>query len=314
MRAISIALAAAMTLSAGAALAKDGENKKAKGQVKTVEIPTCTHSLGNLAIRDAENEWWNYYGLGNPKKILGLIVMKSRCFQLVDRGEGMEMMKAERDLVGGDELQRGSNIGKAQMVAADYFMLPDVITGDQDAGGKSLGGGLGGFLGGRTFGGVLGGIKTKKLEAQTVLTVTNARTGVQELIVDGYYKKTDISFGAGGGLFSAGLGLAVAGGGYADTDIGKVITIAFVEAYTNMVTQMGGLSGDPKGAAPLPAQRLVENTPLLAAADEKSSVVMGLREGALVYPTGTKEGVFWEVEDEHGNKGWVSSYNITLAK
>ena len=33
--------------------------------------------------------------------------------------------------------------------------------------------------------------------------------------------------------------------------------------------------------------------------------------GDLVYPTGQKNGIWWEVDDETGNRGWVSSAFIT---
>jgi hypothetical protein len=33
-----------------------------------------------------------------------------------------------------------------------------------------------------------------------------------------------------------------------------------------------------------------------------------------VYPTGQKSGLLWEVEDEHGNLGWLSSEHFNLAK
>ena len=36
--------------------------------------------------------------------------------------------------------------------------------------------------------------------------------------------------------------------------------------------------------------------------------------GMMLYPTGNKEGVMWEVEDELGNKGWVSSSLVQLAR
>ena len=43
-------------------------------------------------------------------------------------------------------------------------------------------------------------------------------------------------------------------------------------------------------------------------------VVRDLDPGMLLYPTGTKQGVMWEVEDELGNKGWVSSSLVELAR
>jgi curli biogenesis system outer membrane secretion channel CsgG len=300
----AIAAAVAVCLVPLAAVAKKSEPP---------EISHCSKSLGTLAVKDAQNQWWTQYRLGNPEALIKLIVQKSGCFKLVDRGQGLAMMKSERDLVGDDELQRGSNIGKGQMVAADYFLLPDIVTEDANAGGNALGGAVGGLLG-RRVGGLFGGIKTKKLEAHTVLTLTNARTGVQEQIAEGVAKKTDVSFGAGGGLFGAGLGLAAAGGGYADTDIGKVIATAYIIAYNNMVGQLGGMSDNAKASAPLPAQRMVESARLYKQPKKGAGVVRMLRQGMLVYPTGNKSDIYWEVEDPNGNKGWVSSEFIEQAK
>ena len=307
MRAIAFAVAAAVVMAGSPALAK-------KTPEENLEIPMCPQVLGTVAIKDSQNEWWRQYNLGNPAAVIKLIVMKSGCFQLVDRGQGMQMMKEERELMGEDELQRGSDIGKGQMKAADYFILPDLVTQDSNTGGSAIGAGIGGAIGGG-WGAALGGIKSKKLEAQALLTLTNARTGVQELIAEGTYKKTDVSFGLGGGGWGGfGLALAAAGGGYADTDIGKVITLAYIKAYRNMVTQMGGLSGNAKMAAPLPAQRLLERTALLSEPRDDAAPVRGLREGMVLHPTGNKAGLFWEVEEPNGDRGWVPSKLLELAK
>jgi len=42
--------------------------------------------------------------------------------------------------------------------------------------------------------------------------------------------------------------------------------------------------------------------------------VRKLDPGMMLYPTGNKDGVWWEVSDELGNKGWVSSLLFQLAK
>ena len=306
MRLIGTAVAAALAvyLAPHSAGAKSSEPP---------EVAHCAKELGTLAVKDAQNEWWTHYNLGNPEALIKLIVQKSGCFKLVDRGAGLAMMKGERDLVGDDELQRGSNIGKGQMVAADYFLLPDIVDENANSGGNALGGAVGGLLGGRV-GGLFGGIKTKKMEAHTVLTLTNARTGVQEQIAEGTAKKTDLSFGAGGGVFGAGLGLAAAGGGYSNTDIGKVIATAYIITYNNLVNQLGGMSDNAKASAPLPAQRLVESARLYKEPKDGAGVVRMLRQGMLVYPTGNKSDIYWEVEDPNGNKGWVSSEFIEQAK
>jgi hypothetical protein len=44
---------------------------------------------------------------------------------------------------------------------------------------------------------------------------------------------------------------AVGGGGYQNTAIGQVIVLAYLDAYTKMVTQMGGLPENAAAAAPV---------------------------------------------------------------
>jgi len=38
--------------------------------------------------------------------------------------------------------------------------------------------------------------------------------------------------------------------------------------------------------------------------------VRSFNPGDMVYPTGQKNGIWWEVDDENGNRGWVSSAMI----
>ncbi|MCG8506315.1 MAG: hypothetical protein MI755_17055 [Sphingomonadales bacterium] len=294
-------------------LAVGGEAEaKKKKPAKTVEIPKCVQNLGAVAVQEPQNQWWYRYNLGNPEALIKLIVQRSGCFMLVDRGRGLEMRQTERALGDSDELQRGSNLGKGQLKAADYFIIPDIVAQDEDAGGSAVGGAVGGLIGGRV-GGLLGGVKTKRLEAHTLLTLTNTRTGVQEIIAEGTASQKDFSFGAGGGIF-AGVGVGLVGGGYEDTEIGKVITAAYVDAYTEMVTQLGGMSANAAASAPIPAHEMVEKARMYQGPSEEAGVVRMLRAGALVYPTGQKEDIFWEVEDKNGNRGWVSSEYLEQAK
>jgi hypothetical protein len=52
---------------------------------------------------------------------------------------------------------------------------------------------------------------------------------------------------------------------------------------------------------------------VFATADGKKTV-RSLDVGMMLCPTGAKQGVMWGVEDELGNKGWVSSTLLELAK
>lgn len=152
------------------------------------------------------------------------------------------------------ELQAGSNLGRGQVKAADYFLQPDLVQGNRNSGGGGGGGLLGGL--GRGFGGLLGGaiaggINVKKKEASVTLSLVNARTTEEEALVQGYYRKSDIGFGLGGALAGAtGFGGA-AGGGYTDTEIGQVMALAYLDAYIKLVKRLGGLPENASMAAPV---------------------------------------------------------------
>lgn len=240
--------AAAMVLAPAVAQAKSsGRKAQEKGQA---EIPICQKRLGTVAIVEPDNNWWQALGLGSPEAVIKMFVMKSGCFGLVDRNKGLASRNIERALADSGELQQNSNIGRGQVKAADYFIVPDIVSKNSDSGGGNIGGALGGFLGGSTFGAIAGGISIKKKEANVLLTLVNARTTEQERMTEGYYRKTDIGFGAGGGAGWWGGFAALGGGGYANTDIGQVIVLAYLKAYRDLVYQLGGLPSDPSAAAP----------------------------------------------------------------
>ena len=132
-------------------------------------------------------------------------------------------------------------------------------------------------------------------------------------MAEGTAKKTDIGWGAGAGLFGSALGGAGVGG-YANTEIGQVITLAYLQAYTDLIQQLGGLPADASAANVTQALRVTKPARLLANAKGTGSALRSLDPGMLLYPTGAKEGMMWEVEDELGNKGWVNSTSTELAR
>lgn len=217
---------------------------------KQMEIPRCTKRLGTVAIVEPDNQWWRELSLGSPEAIIKLFVQQSGCFGLVNRGRSMASRNMERAMADSGELQAGSNLGKGQVKAADYFLQPDIVTTNSNSGGNALGGMLGGMLGGRTFGGLLGGISVKKKEANVTLSIVNARTTEEDAMTEGYFRKSDLSFGGGGGMGWMGGLAAAGGGGYQNTEIGQVIVLAYLDAYTKLVTQLGGLPANAAAAAP----------------------------------------------------------------
>ena len=116
------------------AYAKSGHKEM---EERTAQLPVCTHTLGTLAVQEPERHWWVEMNLGSPEAIIKLFAVKSHCFRLVDRGHGLQASLSERELARSGELQRRSNIGKGQMTAADYVLVPDIVTQNHNAGGKS---------------------------------------------------------------------------------------------------------------------------------------------------------------------------------
>lgn len=247
MKKIILALAAASTvMGSGAALAapskSSGRQLQEKGQQ---QIPRCGRNLGAIAIVEPEYQWWRDYNLESPEAILRIFVQRSGCFTLVNRGRSMEKRYQERELADSGELQRGSNLGRAQVRVADYYLEPNIVTTNKNSGG----GGLGGYVGG--FGGaVLGGLRVKKSEASVTLSVVNVRTTEEVALSEGYARKSDVSFGGGGGGWFGGAFGAVAGGGYQNTEIGQVIVLAYLDSYIKLVSEMGGLPDNASAAAP----------------------------------------------------------------
>jgi len=293
---------AALACLAGPAFAADKKDQ--------TEIPRCAKSLGTAAIINGDQQGWQAMQLAAPEKLLKIFVQKSGCFRLVERGAGMDAAKAERELAYGGEMRGGSNVGKGQMTAADYIIQAEVAAQNSNSGGGAIGGGLGGIVGGR-FGAVLGGINMKNMTATAILTLVNTRTTETETVAQGDAKKTNLGFGAGGFLG----GGAVVGGGYDNTEVGKVVTQAFLNAYVQMVSDVGGLNlGNAAASAPKKAFTVSSSAPLWKYPTGSGSKVRDLPGGAMVYPTGNKEGMFWEVTDENDNSGWVKNDLLQPAK
>ncbi|QNP39696.1 CsgG/HfaB family protein [Lysobacter solisilvae (ex Woo and Kim 2020)] len=312
VRACVLGLTLAMAASPALAQRKSAQDLRKE---KEAQIPVCAKKLGSISIIEPEDatDWWTGQQLPAPSKLIKVFVSKSKCFTLVDRGAGMDAAMRERALAAGGELRGRSNIGKGQIKAADYVMVPDLISKNSNAGGSGVGALIGGLLGGSQGAALGGAISFKKKTADVVLTVTDVRSSEQVAMAEGNGKKTDIGFGVGGGVFG-GSGLGGAGvGGYANTEIGQVITMAYLQAYTDIVSQLGGLPEDASAASASQAVTVTKPARLFAAADGKKAL-RGLDVGMMLYPTGTKQGMMWEVEDELGNKGWVSSTLLELSK
>lgn len=225
-----VSTATAQTMGKGGSDITGGAGAEGGGANATKSIERCSKKLGTLAVVEPQDFMMKSLAalsLPSPTQMIRLVVQQSGCFAVVERGLGMQNVMQERALQQGGELRGNQNIGKGQMVTADYVLTPDVMFKNNNAGG--IGGAIGGLLG--PIGAIIGGaIKFKT--AQVTLTMADTRSGLQVGASTGSSEATD--FGIGGALGGAGGALGL--GAYENTAEGKVVAMAFLDAYNQLVT------------------------------------------------------------------------------
>jgi hypothetical protein len=313
LRGCALGVAAASLAVATVSTGASAESVQAKAERKAAEIPHCAYKKGTLAVYEPQNKWWEGLGLSSPEAVIKVLVMQSGCFTLLDRGKGFDVAQQERALASSGDLRPGSNVGKGQVKAADYVMVPDLVSKNNNASGTNVGGILGGLMGG-VAGAVVSGININKKTADVVLTITDVRSSEQLAMEQGHASKTDVGWGVGGGVLGAGWGAGLGVSSYTNSEIGQVVVLAYIDAYTKLVGDLGLLSGSAAASSPMQAVSMKVTGRMYAGASTASGVVKTLTPGTLLYPTGNKDGVMWEVKDELGVSGWVSSNLFELAK
>jgi len=262
------------------------------------QLLRCDHPIGKAALVEAPYAavFASIPGHYNPTPLVRLMMAQSRCFTVVDRGIASGMMQRERLLAYGGQLEKGSRMGGGQIKAVDFLITPSITRGNPGA--SRYGAGLGGLYSGL---GGLGGFRVRKLEAEVMLAVTNARTGVQEAVAEGSASKQDISF-AGGGI----LGLVGAlGGASENTDMQKMLAAAFIDAHNKLVRQLGGMTGGAQAG-----YRTRAGVNLRAGPSTTSPVMTTLSKGTPVQQVGPMLSGWWQVQA--GTKtGWIHSDYIT---
>jgi hypothetical protein len=276
------------------------------------EIPKCDKRYGTISVKEPQVNWWRELGLESPEALIKVFVAESKCFTLVDRGKGLQAAQAERELASSGDLRGGSNVGKGQMKAADYVLVPDVINKNNKSGGKNIGGILGGALPG-IVGAVAGGVSLKSKTADVVLTITDVRSTEQVAMQQGHAKKTDIGWRGGGGGWMGAFAAAGASS-YSNTEIGQVVMAAYLDAYVKLVDDVKELQPDAKADNVQQAVAMAKAGKLLSKPNNTSEALRDLEVGAMLYPTGEKQGPFWKVMDDLGNEGWVAMGLLQVAK
>lgn len=207
----------------------------ASGEAQSLE--KCAKPIGTIAVAEPQefvSKALMQYSLPSPSGLIRMMIQQSNCFMVVERGVAMQNLMQERALAESGNARAGSNIGKGQMVTADFVLTPDVVFSQNNAGG--VGAALGGFFGagGQLAGAIVGGLKFK--QAQTSMLVADARSGLQVAAASGSAEKTDFGIG---GLIGGGGGFGALGA-YENTAEGKVVAASFLDNYNKIVKVMRG--------------------------------------------------------------------------
>lgn len=282
------------------------------------EVEKCSKSFGVIAVAEPQHGWHHLrgYGLNSPAALIRMMIQKSGCFDVAERGVGMRNIKEERELAESGELRQESNVGKGQMQAADFVMTPDVQVAANTTGG--VGAAVGSVL--RRIpgvGAIGGGLKFK--EASTSILIADVRSGLQVAAAEGKGSKTDFSLGGWG--FGGGAVGAV--GGYTSTPEGKVIAASFLDNYNKIVLairdqpnllKQSSAAGDAnaasstKAGAPVAAGQMlrpkIANVKVFEDASKESKVLGTLQKTDELVATGEVKNEFIQIEAANAS-GWV---------
>lgn len=198
------------------------------------ELLRCDTPVATLALVENPNGYTitGANGLPNtPLPLVRLLAQQSGCFRVVDRNSGLKATIKEQELKDAGVLrQDGSTVKKGKGYEAQYTLIPSLTFSEQDAG-RQVGGLLGMIPVLNKFVGAAEQIKLK--EAQVALLLTDNETTEQVAAATGSVRVTDLGMG---GLVLGRLGGA-AGAGWANSNEGKVIAAAFLDAHNQLVTQ-----------------------------------------------------------------------------
>ena len=205
------------------------------------ELVRCDAPVATVAL--AENP--HGYAMGaayqlpaSPVPLVKLLAQQSGCFRVVDRGAGLRGTVREQELKEAGVLrQQNSTVAKGKGYEAQYTLTPSLTFSEQDAG-RGLSGVIAMIPVLRDIAGLAGLVEQVKFkEAQTALLLSDNETTEQVAAATGAARTTDLGVG---GLVFGKLGGA-AGAGWSNTNEGKVIAAAFLDAHNQLVVQVRSL-------------------------------------------------------------------------
>lgn len=207
----------------------------AKGESKS--LIKCDAPVATLALAENPNGYVmsSSYNLpSSPVPLVRLLAQQSGCFRVVDRSAGLRGTIQEQQLKDSGVLRKqGNTVEKGKGYEAQYTLIPNLTFSEQDAG-RSLGGVLAHIPVVRDLGALIGIVEQIKFkEAQVALLLTDNETTEQVAAATGSARTTDLGLG---GLAFGSMG-GVGGVGWSNTNEGKVIAAAFLDAHNKLVVQ-----------------------------------------------------------------------------
>ncbi len=261
-----------------------------------VELVNCDSSIGTIALVDSPGAGWSQWDLGSPRMLISRLAAESGCFTPLAAGSGEPANFLVTAIAGTqEEVDQGINV--ATGVATEALLRSGAASG---------------LLGSVPFGGaalgMLGGLGGRRTTVAAGLTVVSPANGQPLAAGTGSVRSTSLSFRGSRGEWARGVADTT---GYADSSEGRKLTEAFIIAFNQLVAQRAALEAAPApSAAPAPAAEpgavVAIDTTMRAAASADAEEVRSLRAGTDLIPTGNRDGLWLEVEDNYGTRGWVS--------
>lgn len=204
------------------------------------ELVRCDAPVATLALAENPNGYvmgGGYQLPASPVPLVKLLAQQSGCFRVVDRAAGLRGTLQEQDLRESGVLRKNTTVAKGKGYEAQYTLTPSLTFSEQDAG-RGLAGIMAMIPVLRDMAGLIGLAEQVKLkEAQTALLLSDNETTEQVAAATGSARTTDL--GVAGIAFGK-LGGA-AGAGWSNTNEGKVIAAAFLDAHNQLVGQVRAL-------------------------------------------------------------------------
>lgn len=260
-----------------------------------VQLTTCEESLGTIAVIDGDTQGWSEYGLGSPRALINSLAVESGCFTPHNGGSAAPA-DFLMNVIAGDSEEVDQSIEMAKGAAMEGLLRSGAASSV-----LSKVPGAGAVLG------MFGGFGGKKKRVAAGIKLLSPASGQTIALGSGEVKKSSLSFG-GATPWTAGAAAA----GYGESKDGKMLVEAFVLAFNQLVTQSEVIKSVPKAQPAVaqvdetPAASVAIDTILRAGPSAEAAEVRSVRAGTELIPTGNREGLFIEVEDNYGTKGWIS--------